>query len=193
MDSHRTRYDNVSILLHWSIGLAIIGLAAVELLRGEVFPKGSYLREALKTIHEPAGTIVFALILFRLRWRSTHPAPYMPETMHSWERIAAKLTHSALYVLMVAIPLAGIGYVLARGRPIDFGFFQIIYPLDQVISRNTAGVLKNIHEFLGQAVLAVALVHATVAVWHHYVRMDDVLDRMLPIRKTKNVTGGKSR
>jgi cytochrome b561 len=176
------RFDKVSIFLHWSVGIAIIAIAGIELLRGELLPKGSYLREGLKTIHDPAGTVVFALVLLRLVWRSVHPDPAMPEGTRPWENASAKLTHYTLYALMVMIPLTGIAYTLARGRPIDFGLFQLVYPLDHIVSRDATRTLKNVHEFLGQAVLVLAFVHAAAALWHHYVRKDAVLVRMLPMR-----------
>jgi cytochrome b561 len=174
------RYDTVSVFLHWSIGIGIIAIALLELLRGGLFPKGSVMREGLKAFHEPAGTVIFALILVRLLWRSLHNPPELPETMLPWERLAAKLTHLLLYGLMVAIPLVGMAATFARGRPIDFGLFQVSLPLGSGISRSGARSLKELHEFLGQAVLAVAFVHAAAALWHHYVRRDDVLTRMLP-------------
>ena len=122
------RFDTVSIVLHWSVGIAIIAVAAIELLRGEMFPRGSFIREALKALHNPAGTVVFGLILLRILWRLVHPAPAMPESMRPWEKVAAKLTHYVLYLMMVMIPLTGIVYVLARGQSIDFGLFQIVLP-----------------------------------------------------------------
>jgi cytochrome b561 len=187
MQKVRTRFDMVSVVLHWSIGTAIIAVAAIELLRGEVFPKGSHFRDALRALHDPAGTVVFALVLLRLGWRSLHPAPAMPESVRAWEKVAAKLTHYALYLMMVMIPLTGMAYVLARGRSIDFGLFQIVYPLDHVVSRNASRTLKSAHEFLGQAILVLALVHAAAALWHHYVRKDKVLSRMWPTRRSQPV------
>lgn len=185
MQERRTRYDRVSIILHWSVGISIIMLAAIELLRGEIFPKGNYFREALKALHEPAGTVVFAVILLRLFWRSAHSSPAMPESMRDWEKLAARLTHYALYALMVAIPMTGIAYTLARGRSIDFGLFQIVYPLDQFIGKEAARTLKEVHEFLGQSVLVLAFLHAAAALWHHYIRKDDVLARMLSVQEPK--------
>ena len=174
------RYDGVTVFLHWSIGVGIIVVAAAELLRGE-FPKGA-MREGLKVLHDPAGTVVFALVLMRLVWRSTHTAPQMPDGMRPWERLAAKLTHLTLYLMMVAIPLTGMAATFARGRPIDFGLFQIALQFDGFVNRGAARTLKGVHEFLGQAVLVVAFLHALAALWHHYVRKDDVLVRMLPGR-----------
>lgn len=181
------RFDGVSIALHWIVGIAIIAVAVIELLRGEVFPKGSYFRETLKVLHDPAGTVVLVLVLLRLVWRSFHPAPAMPESMRNWEKVMANLTHYALYAMMVTIPVTGILYTLARGRPIDFGLFQLVFPLDNLFDRNAARTLKNVHEFLGQAVLVLAFVHASAALWHHYLRKDDVLTRMLPMHRSQDV------
>ena len=174
------RFDHVSVVLHWGIAMAIIAIAAIELLRGELSPKGSFWREALKALHEPAGTVAFALIFLRLMWRLIHPAPPMPLTMRPWEKMSARGMHLVLYAAMVALPLTGLIYSLARGRPIDFGLFQIAYPLDAVVGRSPARTFKEIHEFLGQAILILAFVHAAAALWHHHVRKDGVLVRMLP-------------
>lgn len=179
MSSNPARFDRVAIFLHWCIGLGIIAIAAVEILRGEL-PKGNAIREALKLVHNPAGTVIFVLVLVRITWRLSHPAPAAPAGTSAWERHASTASHLALYAMMIAIPLLGIVFTFARGRPIDFGLFQIVYPLDQVIGTATMKVLKKMHEFLGQAVLGLAFVHAAAALWHHYVRRDDVLTRMLP-------------
>ncbi|HZT50157.1 MAG TPA: cytochrome b [Hyphomicrobiaceae bacterium] len=178
---HR-RYDPVSVFLHWSIGLGILAIAVLELTRGELFAKGSAMREGLRAIHEPAGTIIFALVLVRLVWRALHAPPELPETMAAWERFAAKVMHVVLYALMVAIPVVGMAATFARGRPVDFGVFQIFVPLDGILGKSFARPIKELHEFLGQAVLAVAFLHAAAALWHHYVRKDDILVRMLPTR-----------
>lgn len=180
MNPPAERYDRVTIWLHWSIAFAIIVIGTTELLREDLFAKGAFLREALKAFHGPAGTVAFALILVRLVWRSTHPAPALPDSMQSWEQIAAKLMHYALYAMMALLPALGIAYTSARGRPIDFGVFQIAFPLDQYIGRDAAKTLKGAHAFLGQSILVVALLHAMASLWHQYVRSDNVLARMLP-------------
>jgi cytochrome b561 len=138
----------------------------------------------LKALHEPAGIIIFGLIMLRLFWRATHDVPALPQEMRDWEQLTAKLTHWSLYLLMVAICLSGIATTFARGRPIDFGLFQIALPWGLAITRNVARSLKNIHGWLGEAILVIAFLHALAALWHHYVRKDDVLNRMLPGRLT---------
>ena len=182
MSSTPARFDRLAIFLHWSIGLGIIAVAAAEMLRGEL-PKGNAVREGLKFAHNPAGTIIFALVLLRIVWRLLHPAPAAPSSTKAWERSAAAASHLALYTMMIAIPLLGIVFTFARGRPIDFGLFQISYPLNHFIDTATMKLLKKLHEWLGQAVLGLAFIHAAAALWHHHVRKDDVLTRMLPGRK----------
>lgn len=179
MASTPDRFDRVAIFLHWSIGIGIIVVAAAEILRGEL-PKGNAIREALKAAHNPVGTIVFAFVLVRIAWRLSHPAPDAPPGTSTWERRASTASHLALYAMMISIPLLGIVFTLARGRPIDFGFFQITYPFDHIFSKAVIAPLKELHELLGQGVLGLAFIHAAAALWHHYVRKDDVLVRMLP-------------
>ena len=131
-------------------------------------------------------------MLIRIVWRLTHPAPVPPAGTPRWERWAATLSHLALYAAMIAIPLLGIVFTLARGRPIDFGLFQIVYPLNHIIDAATMKAMRTTHEWLGQAILGLAFIHAAAALWHHYVRRDDVLTRMLPRRKAAAVAGTHS-
>lgn len=79
--------------------------------------------------------------------------------------------------MMVALPLLGMLSVFARGKPIDFGLFQLVIPLGDLIGRY-AGVLKSAHEALGYGILLLAFVHAAAALGHRYVLKDDVLSRM---------------
>ena len=176
------RYDSVAILLHWLIGVSILAVGLVELFRRDIFAKGDPIRDALGAIHQPAGTVIFALILLRIVWRLTHPAPALPGTMRGWEMTVAKLTHLCLYAAMIAVPILGIATTFARGKPIDFGLFQIAGPAFAVLSKEGARTAKDIHEWLGQAILALAFFHAAAGLWHHSGRRDDVLTRMLPQR-----------
>jgi hypothetical protein len=82
--------------------------------------------------------------------------------------------------------LSGIATTFARGRPIDFGLFQIASPTDLATGQNVARTLKNVHGWLGEAILVIAFFHALATLWHHYIRKDDVLTRMLPGRQISN-------
>lgn len=174
------RYDRMSIALHWAIGIGILLLAGTELLRHE-FPKGSFIREGLKPVHMPLGTILFGLILARLAWRLL--AAKVPSS-HSTgpNAIAAKAIHLALYGLMIGAPLMGLVYALGSNKVIDFGVFQLALPLQSLLG-GVAKPAREVHEVLGTAILILAGVHALAALGHHYLLRDDVLKRMLPGRR----------
>lgn len=176
MKREASKYDGVMIMLHWVIGIGIILLAGTELFRHE-FPKGHFIREGLKFIHQPAGTVLFALILVRLAWRMT--LAKVPSALHpaGFGELSAKIVHSALYGLMVAIPLLGLLYVFGSDKTIDFGAFQLVLPLKSSIG-TMAKSMRDLHETLGVGILLMALVHALAALGHHYVLKDGLLSRM---------------
>lgn len=175
-----TRYDRVSIVLHWVIGLGIVLLAGTELFRQE-FPKGHFIRDGLKPVHMPLGTILFALILARLAWRLF--AARVPSD-HSTGRnaLAAKAIHLALYGLMVGAPLLGLVYTFGSGKVVDFGAFQLALPLKDLLGGVAKGA-RGAHEVMGISILVLAGLHAVAALGHHYLLRDDVLARMLPARR----------
>ena len=175
MQKRASTYDKVTVLLHWTIGIGILAIGIIEIMRHE-FPKGTLIREGLKPLHQPAGTVLFALIMVRIMWRATFGTTIATEK-RNFSGYAAKLTHLALYAMMVGLPLLGMLSVFARGKPIDFGVFQLVMPLGDLIGPY-AGLMKSAHEALGYGILLLAFVHAAAALGHHYVLKDDVLLRM---------------
>lgn len=178
---HTRRYDNLMVILHWVIAVGIVALAGIELMRHE-FPKGSLMREGLKPIHQPLGTLLFALILVRVSWRVTFAR--LPD-VHSgrvWSIIAAGLVHLALYGAMLALPLLGLIYVFGSGKSVDFGLFTLALPLKEVFG-SYAKSARSLHETLGVGILLLSFLHAAAALFHHYVLKDGLLDRMRLARR----------
>jgi cytochrome b561 len=91
----------------------------------------------------------------------------------------ASLTHFALYVLLLAIPLSGWIFNSAAGFPLQW--FGVVN-LPALAGRSTA--LRELsgtwHELLFWALIVLALVHAAAAVYHHLFQHDATLARMLP-------------
>lgn len=177
-------YDRMAIFLHWFIAIGIVLLFFLEVIRQE-WPKGTFMRDGLKALHNPVGTVLFAVILFRIAWWL-----FVARTIHDdkgptsgLEMLAARMTKLVLYAMMVAIPVSGMLYVFGRGRVIDFGIFEIGSSIKMTLPKSEIDALKDSHEWLGWAILVLAGVHALAALWHHYVRHDNVLRRMLPALK----------
>ena len=89
------------------------------------------------------------------------------------------MAHFALYVLLFAVPIAGIVLQFARGDSLSiFGMVDIGSPWPR--DRAFAESVKGVHELLAHALLAAAGLHAAAALVHHWVFRDRTLVRMLP-------------
>ena len=174
------RYSSLSIGLHWLILVLLIAVYATIELRG-IFPKGSDPRELMKTWHFMLGLSVLALALLRLLVNVTRSAPPITPEPPQWQKLLSKLMHLALYALMIGMPLAGWLILSAAGKPIPF--FGLQLPALIAESKPTAGLIKEIHETVGNAGYFLIGLHAAAALYHHYLVRDNTLLRMLPKRR----------
>lgn len=177
------RYGAIAQSLHWSVVLLVVLAWGLGVVADEV-PKGTA-EAATLFIHISAGLLVVLLTVTRLLWRLADPSPQPERTEFSnwafagWIGLGAKLAHLGLYVLLVAVPLLGIGVEFARGKGLPvLGLFEIAtpWPADRALARN----LKAVHELLAHGLMALASLHAASALIHHWVFRDSTLVRMLP-------------
>jgi len=169
-----SHYGAISKILHWLLfillaGLVVSGLAAEEL--------GEHLEKVVMGLHIAVGTTVLLLVLIRLVWRVTNSVPALPATAQRWENLLARLTHFALYVLMLAQPLTGVLMMQFEGHSIDvFGLFSI--PPLVAKNKSTGHLFEEMHEVLWIFLALLVALHVAAALYHHFIRKDDVLRRM---------------
>lgn len=178
--SHPATYSPSQKFLHWSIFLLIAGLYAITY--GEAFfPRGDPGRDAIWWLHISFGLLLVGLIVWRLAARVLQGAPAMPAGSSRAEHLLAAAGHGLLYLLLIAIPVLGISLTWLRGDELSFfGLFTIPSPV--AADRETARSVKELHETAATAILVLAGLHAIAALWHHHIRKDNVLTRMLPAR-----------
>ncbi|WP_172202542.1 cytochrome b [Niveibacterium sp. COAC-50] len=180
MTTAPTQYTRTAIALHWLIALLIF----------IAFPVGLYMvdlplsPQKLKIIswHKWAGITVLALVLVRILWRATHRPPALPDSMSGIEKLAAHGAHHLLYLLMIAVPMAGWLMSSAKGFPVVwFG----VLPLPDLIGKSEplAEFFEEAHEILAWLMALIVVAHAAAAVKHHFAARDGVLARMLPFLK----------
>ncbi|BBO21118.1 MAG: cytochrome b [Burkholderiales bacterium] len=171
------RYGSMSRALHWAIALFTIAAIVFVELHG-LFPKGSEPREAVKFLHIQLGLLVFGLTWLRLAWRSANPPPAITPPPQAWEARLATLMHVALYAAMLALPVLGVAMAQAGGKPLAF----LGVPLPVFLGEDKAlgKALKEAHELIGNVAIGLIALHALAAFWHHFVKRDDTLARMLP-------------
>lgn len=173
----RESYDPIARFLHWSMALLIV-LAFVLGLTIDAFPS-DWKRAAIES-HKAIGILLIVLLVARCAWRLTHRPPE-PEASSPLLAVAARLGHAGLYVLMLVVPVIGLVYAIKRGQGLDLGLFSIP-PLAAPAPRAETRPIRAWHEWASYALIALAVLHAIAALWHHTVRRDDTLRRMLPLR-----------
>lgn len=176
----RTRYSSVSIALHWTIALLIVVNVTGALLAENVDRATA---ASIMTVHKSIGLTVLLLSLARLGWRLAHGFPPFPDSTPAWDRVFARATHVAFYVLIIAVPLAGWTMVSAGSRPLEwFGLFD--WP-KLPVGRATGEVAHEAHEILALSTVGLVLLHVAGALKHHFIDRDHVLARMLPLVRPK--------
>lgn len=167
-------------VLHWLIFMLVIGIYALTYVV-DLFPRGDPTRDAVWWLHKSFGLTLVVAIFVRLGLRMFRGTPPLPSSMLPWERTIASIAHLLLYALLILIPLLGIFLTWYRGDTLSFfGMFTIGSPV--LPNRETAKFLKELHNLSANAILILAGFHGAAALWHHYIRKDSVLMRMLPRR-----------
>jgi cytochrome b561 len=172
-----TSYDNVAIALHWATAvLVFVNFALAK--TWDWFPKPT--RGLMEDTHMSFGVLLAAVIVARLVWRLI-PGHQLSSLEAGWVRLASKGTHYLLYALLVAEAALGFAFRWGAGRPMAF-FGTGIPPLIAEMAKPLRHELRELHEWIGWAIVGLALLHAAAALYHHYVLKDRVLRRMLPGR-----------
>jgi cytochrome b561 len=95
-------------------------------------------------------------------------------------QLAAKLGHLALYALMIGMPLLGWLSLSAAGKPIPF--FGLELPALTGANKEFAKQLKELHETIGTVGYYLIGLHVAAALYHHRIKRDNTMARMLPER-----------
>ncbi len=176
-----TTWTPIAKGLHWLMAALLLGLLALGLYMTDLPLSPEKL--LLYSWHKWLGVSAFLLLWCRLLGRLTHRAPAAPEGVSAGMARLATLGHLALYALMLLIPLSGWLMSSAKGVPtVWFGLWPIpdLWPRDRALG----DALQLVHRALNYLLMATIAGHVAAALWHHTVRKDDTLRRMLPARQS---------
>jgi superoxide oxidase len=177
----RGRFDSLTIAMHWLTVLVVLFLLASGWSFDDLH--GTPLRAPLVMVHRSLGRALWGLTMLRFLWRQSFaPFPPFPVDLPGIVRWAAKGSEYALYALLFLQPLTGLIHTLAIGHPfalfgVAMGPFNPRWPAVNALS-------DTLHTAGGYGLAALAGSHALAALFHHFLRRDDVLKAMLPGRST---------
>ena len=183
MTSRGMRFTVVQRLLHWLMAACILAMFFIGVgMVSTITPK--YV--TLLATHKTLGITILVLALIRLGVRARYGAPLLPADLPEPMKLAAQLSHYALYALMIAMPLIGWGMLSAGGYPVVlYGGLRLPAILPQSAGLHT--LLWNAHFYLAFAFFALVLLHLAAALFHALVRRDGVFESMASVSSREEI------
>ncbi|MEM8785415.1 MAG: cytochrome b [Pseudomonadota bacterium] len=179
LSNSQIEWGAVAKLLHWTIALLIVGLAAAGLfmVRLDASPQ----KFEIYALHKATGIVVLGLMALRLVWRFVNPTPALPTDMTGLERFLAHATHWALYAIALALPLSG--WIMSSAADFPVSMYGWVTLPDLVgPDEDLTELAGTVHEILSKILIGLFVLHVLAALKHHYVETDTTLLRMLPGR-----------
>jgi cytochrome b561 len=188
MTDNEARYGGVAIFFHWSMAVLVVIVGILGLLH-DSWPHATQAKWI--NIHALLGLAAWVLLMLRVAWRMSHRPPDLPPDVGEFSRRTSYPVHLLMYLLLFVIPVLGIVTFIWHGRVFDFGLFRI----DPHV-RSDRGIFhptEDIHGYLAYALFGLIGLHVLAALWHHYVRRDRVLLRILPTHRITREQSGQPR
>lgn len=173
-------YAPVARAFHWvtvALVLVMVPLGLYMAWRGNA-TNFDLTTTRLYDLHKLFGIVTLLVVLGRLAYRFRNGAPPDEPTLEWWQKAASHLTHWGLYGLLIAIPMLGwIAVSLYDARSI-FGLFSL--PALVAKNQDASNFVFALHFYAAMLLLAMVVAHVGAALYHHLIRGDGVLRRMLP-------------
>jgi cytochrome b561 len=169
-------YTVTARVLHWVTALVIALMIPLGVMIGNDW--GGHLQNSLYGLHETLGALLIPIVLARLGHRLTNPPLHLPQDIPVLQRFAAHMTHVGLYALLLAQPLVGWIAMSASGAPVTVLGLFALPPIAQE-NRVFSEQLFVLHGLIGFSIAGLVAAHAGAALYHHVVRKDRILMRMI--------------
>lgn len=173
-----TTYGSVAKFFHWLIFLLVLFM----LIYGYCLDDFSKENQALAyNIHKLIGLTLLCLVLLRILWALCNPKPILPLETPQWMAYGARILHLLIYATMIAMPLVGWIGSSAAGRAPHLGNITIRFPIEE--SKELAKQAMTLHGQIALLLIALISLHVLAALYHHFIRKDNVLKTMMPFSK----------
>jgi len=171
----KTRYSLPQICLHWLTLLLVLATYSAMWFKNDV-PDEQY--DLVKNLHFNFGVAIWVIMFIRLGLSHSSRSPAITPPLSQVQAILAKISHWVLYLIFLALPILGVLTQAYGGKEwplLGWNVPQFVTP-DPAVRR----LLKNTHENLATISYFVIGLHTLAALYHHYLRRDDTLKRMMP-------------
>lgn len=172
-------YTRTAQILHWLMAIIFIAAWLIGFYSGNFLDyavDGSFKGQVI-TLHKNIATTIIFLVLIRLFWRYTHPAPQLPDNMSPSMKVFAHLGHLALYLMLLALPITGCLFSWSAGHPAPVLY---LFEIPRLVQDNPdlLAIVKPIHIYLSWFAGFLVVGHLAAALKHHFIDKDNVLRSM---------------
>ncbi len=169
-----SRYHPALVALHWFLATFIVLALGLGMFVLKAIPNTSPQKlEALRA-HMIGGGVILALMAARLAIRVLSARPEAATTGNPVLDRIARISHLAFYGLVAGMIATGLATALLADLPsIVFGASGAPLP-----GSFTVFPTRVVHGVIAKVFIALIAVHATAALYHHFVLRDGLLKRM---------------
>lgn len=176
-DPDGPRHGAVARAFHWATVVAVLVLyVAGILMTSEPL---AHLADPLYITHKGLGTMVLALVVVRIVWRLTHPAPEPPPGVTVAQRRMMAWGHAGLYAFLLLMAVSGYVRTVADGFPIELLDRMGVPPLLPRSPELAAAALVT-HQVAAYALAALVAAHIAAALDDAMVSRRGLMRRMWP-------------
>lgn len=182
-DQRASVYSPIARALHWIMVVLIAVQATMGIIMVYEAPQPNLWAKfsdalAFYSAHKLLGFVLLLLVILRLAVRLCRGAPPAEPTLTTWQRELSELVHAWLYFLLLLVPLLGwIGTSLYPALTV-FDWFAL--PALTAPDRPLSVPVFAAHKIAAFTLIALIGMHVSAALYHHFIRRDGVLGRMLP-------------
>lgn len=172
-------YSPRARMYHWimvPLLLIQIPVGVYMVYRGTTLNIWDGTTNSLYDTHKLIGVTIFFLAMARLTYRLSNGAPADEPTLEPWQKTISHITHWAIYALLIIVAIGGYLGVSYYGAAKPFG---IQLPVFVAKNEDTANAIFALHRAGGLILAALIAMHIGAALFHHLIRKDNVLRRMI--------------
>lgn len=170
-----TSYGSIAKFFHWTIFILLFFMIIYGYFL-DSFPKDY--KKMASNIHKLIGLVILLLMILRAGWALMNTKPQLD--MRIWEHYAERTLHLLLYVVIILMPIAGWIGASAANKPPHIGDYAFRLPIEE--NKPLVKIAFNIHGWLAIIIITFVSLHILAALYHHFIRKDGVLRRMMPNR-----------
>lgn len=169
--SSTTHYGTVAVTIHWLSALLILILVGSGFRATGMEDVAS--KVGILQFHAPLGVAILLLTLGRIGWWLFADKKPASVPMPKWQDRSSRTVHFLFYVVILGMTASGIGMMVLSGAgPIIFGGDATLLPdFWDYLPRTPHGIGARL-------ILALFVIHAGAALYHHILKKDGLLGRM---------------